>query len=138
MIAFKQTYLYGIGMHLLSGAFVSALLWWLSKFVNYSLGEINFNLFYQAAITFTTGAMIAILLAVFYSDNVRIRVAREHRAAFTFFAVIIAEMVTMVFSGLFIDRSPTNVLALILVCVCMVDMSYLVLRLAYLALSKEN
>ena len=95
---------------------------------------LNQEQFYQAAVTFTTGAMIAIFVAVFYSDAKRIKVIRELPGATTIYLVVLFDLIIITLAGLFLQDD--QLMPIIIVIFYMIHLVYVIARLAGLALKK--
>jgi hypothetical protein len=96
---------------------------------------LNQEQFYQAAVTFTTGAMIAIFVAVFYSDAKRMKVLRELPGALTIYMVVLFDLMVITFTGLFLEDGRLT--PLIIVIFYVTHLVYVIARLAGLALKNS-
>lgn len=77
--------------------------------------DMNLELFYSGVITFATGAMIALFIAVFYSDHKKVKFFTELNQAKTLCYVIIANLIIIVFSGAFIATNLPHHIAIDLI-----------------------
>lgn len=106
------------------------------SFIEISLAQyVKSEGFYQAAITFTTGALISVFLAVFGSSAKRIQRLRNLPGATTIYFVAILDLILIVFAGLGIDHDISQIAnaALLVTTTLMIDTIYMIMRLVYIS-----
>lgn len=97
---------------------------------------------YAGISTFTTGAMIAIFLAAFFSNDTRMRLLRESQHSLTIFYIVLTDLLVIIGSGAFVNTIITHasilrIVALITMIVFAVSLTIMVIRLINLLL-KNN
>jgi len=96
--ATKRSYI-----HFLATALVATgALTLLGLYFQLKIIDLNISLLYQGVVTYATGAMIAIFIAIFHSDDSRILLLRRHQHAKTIYSTIVTDLIVLVASGLFI------------------------------------
>lgn len=138
MGSFKDRLAYGLIKHLVPFAALTAALSLVASHHAGYLQKLNASSYYQALVTFVTGSMIAIFLAVFYSDSIRAKFIQKHKAALTLYMVILLELIALVTCGLFVRDSHTAPLCIVLITLVMLDITSLVARLIAIALKVDN
>jgi hypothetical protein len=97
--------------------------------------KLNADNYYTGVVTLSTGAMVAIFLAVFYSDAARIQYIRQQVGAFQLFFIVLVDLVVAVATGLLIDvNRSANMTAIVILTVILIDLLWIITRLVYLAL----
>lgn len=70
-----------------------------------TIHSLNLALLYSGIVTFTTGTMIALFIATFYSDQKKVKVLANHPQARTLFYLVLADLVLIVSAGALIGSS---------------------------------
>jgi hypothetical protein len=137
MVNFKKRLTYGLLKHFLGFAIFVIVFGVIAAHHQKEINHLSISAYYQALITFITGSMIAIFLAVFYSDSIKIKYARHHRGALTLYILILLELIILVVSGLFVRDGSTAPLVLVIMTTVMLDVTYIIARLISLALADD-
>jgi hypothetical protein len=105
------------------------------------LYNLDIGTLYAGIATFTTGAMITIFLAAFFSENVRMNLLRNSRHSHTIFYMILTDLLAIIGSGIFINTTVAHahflrMMALIIMIIFTLNLTAMVLRLVNLLLKK--
>lgn len=136
MAKVKDTVFYGVIKHAVFVVLASVLLTLALDRIGYKGLELNFSEFYQSIVTFTTGAMIAVFLGVFFSEADRMKYIREHKGSFTLFIAIILNLLVIVGLGLIVDKAHYISVFTSVIIVTTLDIVYLIMCLVKISLNK--
>lgn len=89
----------GLVIHLLMELVITGVLTAVLLPFRAQIVTLNVELIYQGVVTYATGAMIAIFLAVFHSDNAGMRLLRNHPHSRTIYYIIMNDLLFVVASG---------------------------------------
>jgi len=130
------SYIYAALAHIFWPLLIAGIATTILSLMNIDISKlVNNEQFYQAAVTFTTGALISVFLAVFASPAKHIERLRELSGTTTIYFVAILDLVIIVLSGLGLNNSISllSMSILFIVAALMIDAVYMIMRLVYIS-----